>query len=129
MIANPEATRAVVTAGHTARMALARDLAQAFQANPAGFDPKLMERLGTEGLAGFLAVIGNMQRESASQIRLNQEVHAGAQPTDGNIGRAPSGWAHLRRPERSPWIVGTSRGFTVGVVIVCIGSFYLSLIG
>jgi hypothetical protein len=110
----------VIVAGQQARRDLAVQLAQQFQRDPQRFDPRRLEQLGAMGLRQFLETVGTHSPAVSDQQPPNRAFRK-----TGGIRRPATGWAALRRPERSIWIGGAAAGLRAGAIAIAFGLFVL----
>lgn len=105
-----EAAREAAERGRSERQAQGRLLAEAFEADPAGFDPKRLQSLGRIGLSAFCAAIAEPLGP--------RETKAGADKAMPE--RQPQGWAAQRRPEIGFLARAISCGAGGGLLLILI---------
>jgi len=91
---------------------LVQSLADDFQRDPERFDPSRLSFLSTLGWVDLLKTL------EISPARGERPFQGGLADTPQPDQWPASGWAGLRRPERSSWLSGVAAGSLVGVVIL-----------
>lgn len=97
----------------SAQAELAKDLAGEILADPAGFDPKRLQALGSSGLRVLLATI---RQHDVREPEPQRETSAGTPDVS-----MASSWLHLRKPEPSHWLRSVTAGLGSGLIVIAVG--------
>ncbi len=109
--------RAAANAASTriaAQVELANRLAGEIVTNPARFDPKRLESLGSRGFLVLLAAVRQHDVRKPAPQRYRAPEHADARAE-------ASSWRHLRKPEPNHWLRSLAAGTGCGLLIIVFG--------
>lgn len=106
------AARLASTERREGEQALVQRLADDFRQDPGAFDPRRLSYLSP---LGWVDLLNALEISPAGRER----------PFQGGLADTPqpdqwpaAGWASLRRPERSAWLVGVVSGSGFGIVVL-----------
>lgn len=97
----------------SAQTELAEDLAGEILTDPAGFDPKRLQVLGS---SGFRVLLTTIRQREVHEPEPPHETSAGT--SDVSVALS---WQHLRKREPHHWLRSVTAGLGSGLIVIAVG--------